>query len=246
MRFESRTWFLVSLVLFAAAIYFWKRGNEYQTRKSRTLPALREKAVTNSPTASAPSASGPIKLLTQLAANPAAPGSLAGVQKTSAQPTRTSPTPPEHVIPYRLSNTTKTLRQLTRSDTAILMRNALIDTAEKTELNIPDYLKAQGASGSYIVQARGPIQAGFRNRLRELGGSVVAYIPNNAYLVTLSAAAAQELGAQPETQAVLPYEPYFKLDGQLLALAVKQEPLLADEWLRVTAFPGAREPPPRT
>jgi hypothetical protein len=44
-----------------------------------------------------------------------------------------------------------------------------------------------------------------------------SYVPNNAYLVRASSAL-RSLGALPETQAVLPWEPYFKLDPALLAL----------------------------
>ena len=55
----------------------------------------------------------------------------------------------------------------------------------------------------------------------------MAYIPNNAYLVRLSAGAAEALATQPEIQAVLPYEPYYKLKAPLLAMALEdgQTPL---------------------
>ena len=82
-----------------------------------------------------------------------------------------------------------------RSDTAILLENALLDTAQPATLAIPDHLRAQGDPGSYVVQARGPIDAGFRSLLKAAGASVVSYIPNNAYLVRASGAVAQQLQA---------------------------------------------------
>ena len=74
------------------------------------------------------------------------------------------------------------------------------------------------------MQARGPIDDAFRSLLKAAGASVVAYIPNNAYLVRASAAMAQQLQSDPRTQAVLPYEPYYKLKHSLLKLAAAQAP----------------------
>ena len=51
---------------------------------------------------------------------------------------------------------------------------------------------------------------------------------------------AQQLQADPRTQAVLPYEPYFKLKPPLLALAVEQQPLPENSTLNVLLFPDAR------
>src|SRR5690348_11628493 len=45
---------------------------------------------------------------------------------------------------YRLTNTTKTLAELVRSDKAVLLENAWIDTGSPLELNIPAVLRAHG------------------------------------------------------------------------------------------------------
>jgi subtilisin family serine protease/subtilisin-like proprotein convertase family protein len=76
--------------------------------------------------------------------------------------------------------------------------------------------------------------------LSAAGASIVAYIPNQAYLVRASQAVAQQLQADPQTQAVLPYEPYFKLGPPLLVLAVEQQPLPANQALNLLLFPDAR------
>ena len=144
-------------------------------------------------------------------------------------------------LAYRLSNTTKPVGQLLRDDKAILLANALVDTARPVSLPIPDSLRAHGDPGSYIVQARGPLDDAFRALLREAGATVVAYIPNNAYLVRMPASVAQQLSAGAQTQTVLPYEPYYKLDAPLLKLAVTDQPLPEGAALNLLLFGDATE-----
>ena len=84
---------------------------------------------------------------------------------------------------YRLSNTKEPITKLMHSDTALLLQNALIDTANGAALSIPESLRAAGDPGSYIVQSRGPLDSAFRTLLKGAGATVVAYVPNNAYLV---------------------------------------------------------------
>src|SRR5206468_974665 len=50
-----------------------------------------------------------------------------------------------------------------------------------------------------------------------------------------------QLAEQPETQTVLPYEPYFKLKPALLELAINQKPLPGNTTLNLLVFPDARE-----
>src|SRR3989442_606329 len=83
--------------------------------------------------------------------------------------------------------------------------------------------------GAYVVQSRGPITDAFRAQLAVAPADIVGYVPNNAYLVRASSAAAQRLAALPGTLSVYPWEPYFKLDPVLLGLAVDQKPLPSGE-----------------
>src|SRR5215831_3611219 len=215
MRLESRTWFGLSLLFLVGAVYFWHRGNEYERSKSH-LPTTRPTALTNLPTATNASRA-PLTLLSQVGSlQSGKPQSQLAIANAGSAPSGPSTSPSStNRIPHRLSNTDQPLRQLTGSDTAILMHNAFIDTARGTDLPIPEHLRAKGDPASYIVQARGTIQAAFRAQLEQAGAQVVAYIPNNAYLVELSGEGAGVLAAKPEVQAVLPYQPYFKLDGKL-------------------------------
>ncbi|HTL54613.1 MAG TPA: S8 family serine peptidase [Candidatus Limnocylindrales bacterium] len=124
-------------------------------------------------------------------------------------------------FPYRLSNTAKTIGELARTDRAILLENALLDTERSLDLPIPECLRAADEPGSYIVQSRAPPDTAFQNLLNHANAKVIAYIPNNAYLVRASAAVATHLTAAPYIQAVIPYEPYYKLQPALLAVALQ-------------------------
>ena len=105
-------------------------------------------------------------------------------------------------------------------------------------LAIPAHLRSTGDPGSYIIQARGPVTAAFRQRLQEAGAAIVSYIPNNAYLVRATSDAVSQIESAAETQGVIPFEPYYKLDSKLLPLAVDQKALAANDFLRLTFFPG--------
>ena len=203
MRWRPFTWLLLSVFFFVAAAYFWRLGDEWAAKKARPAGS----AATNQPGAK------PL-------AKPAAQATAFPILSQSGN-LNTPPLPPKGSVPLnptntarfvnRLSNTTKTVGQLMRSDNAILLQNALIDTAQPTSLGIPEHLRAQGDPGSYIVQSRRALDEDFRALLNEAGAQIVSYIPNNAYLVLASAAAAQKLAGNPQTQSVLPYEPYYKL-----------------------------------
>lgn len=216
-------WFVISLLSLAGALYFWNLGNERQAQK---------RAAHLTPTnggALLPAQPSPKSQL-QLPSQPAA--------KNQAQKAAASAKSP---FPYRLSNTSKTIKQLVRDNKAILLANALIDTANPVKLAIPDSLRASPNSGSYVVQANGPLDDRFRALLAEANATIVSYIPNNAYLVRVSDSGAQSLSANPLTQSVLPYEPYYKLDSSLLKMAVEQTPLPPNTALNVTVFPDAHD-----
>ena len=148
---------------------------------------------------------------------------------------------PTNHLARRLTNTTKTVGQLLRDDHAVLLENALLDTSRPLGFSLPASLQRQGDPGSYIVQARGAVDNGFRASLTAAGATIISYIPNNAYLVRASADTASQLSAQPQTQAVLPYEPVYKLKAGLLGLALDQSPLPPGTRLNLLAFADARD-----
>lgn len=124
-------------------------------------------------------------------------------------------------FPNRLRNTTATLDDLVHRDTAILLRHALVDTASGEPIAIPLRLRAEGDAGAYVIQAKSAVDAALRRSIREVGGQIVSYIPNNALLVRLDESGVARLLADNSVGAVLPFEPYFKFDGELLGRLVK-------------------------
>ncbi len=224
MQRRRSLWFLAGVVCVGIAICLWLRANRGLGKGPETRTAGKQ----NSPSASATSAphtKSPFLMLShQNSASNAAP--------------RTAAASTTNRLAYRLSNTSRPLRQLMRDDKTILLANALIDTRQPLNLSIPDSLRAPAqGGGSYVVQARGPVDDAFRARLQNAGATIVSYIPNNAFLVRVSDAGAQRLAA--DAQAVLPYEPYYKLDTDLLKQVVENRMLGLDTTLRVTLFPDA-------
>ena len=220
MRQRPLFWFAVSLLCFLGAYYCWELGDEWAARRAGAA------ATVSRPQADAPVQQGSLRQL----ARPGARGP-AVVTNLGAKAR----------IAYRLSNTTQSYEQLLRNPKAVLLENTLLDTAQPVNLPIPAFLRAQGAPGAWLVQARKPLDDAFRLLLAQAGASIVSYIPNNAYLVRASEAVARQLEAAPATQAVLPYEPYYKLKSWLLRAAVEQAPLPADCTLRLLLFADARD-----
>lgn len=230
MHLKTRTWAALSLLCFLAGAYLWHLGDE-RARKTSTAPSTNRilpppaGETQHSPAPDAPTARS----------QPAA-------QADAASGSATNPVSPlEPLLAFRLSNTPKTLGDLMRSDRALLLRNALLDTSIPADLQIPEHLRSEGDPGSYVVQARGPLDAAFRDRLQAADAAIISYIPNNAYLVRVSAAGATALRQSPLTQTVVPWEPYYKLDLNLLPFAVQNLPMPDDLNLGVLVFPGERE-----
>ncbi len=228
MRLRPITWFVLSLMFFVAAAIVWHLSNEWQTRRNNNaLPNQRERSVQ------------PAKGGAPNNTNPAQTPRIALLSTPTLSSQKPAATNTSR-FPFRLTNTAKNIDQLAQNGRSVLLRNALIDTETSTDLPIPAHLRAKGDPGSYVVQSRGPLDDAFRVLLRDAGAEIVSYIPKDAYLVRLSAAGAQQLASHPQTQVVLPFEPYYKLDETLLKLAVEEKSLPSETRLNVVLFPGER------
>ena len=229
MRPRPLFWLFLSLLFFIAGFYMWRLADRWEAEK-----------------AAASATQGPegkrSNQYSVFSVQYSAPKAQAGSLNTPPPPPSTLNSQPSTLNPflYRLTNSSKTVGELARSEKAILLENALVDTEQSLALSIPDHLRAQGDHGSYIVQSREALNDAFRARLREVGAAIVSYIPNNAYLVRVSAVGAEQLKAH--AQKVLPYEPYYKLRPSLLKLAVEQTPLPDNSVLNLLLFSDAREP----
>ena len=225
MQLRTRTWVIISVLCFLAAAFFWQLGEWLDTRAKA---GAQFQGTNGSPAATRPDSTATPAPTPPGAAPAAAPATI----KTNSAKAQG-----KDLYPHRLSNTDRSLDDLLHSDEAILLRNALIDSAAPVTLAIPAGLRASGDPGAYIVQARGPITDAFRAQLEAAPAQIVSYVPNNALLVRASSATAQQLKALPGTLAVVPWEPYFKLDPVLLGLAVEQKPLPSGV-LNLLLFPG--------
>ena len=144
MRLKPRVWFLISLLLFAAAICVWQYAEKYAAGHR---PAEKHSATAK---ADALRLQHP-PLAKALAANAAA-------KRKS----------------YRISNTTQSIQQLLHNNHALILRNAWIDTEVPVALNIPAHLRAKGAPGSYLVQADRPLDKDFYAELSKAGASYIS------------------------------------------------------------------------
>lgn len=150
---------------------------------------------------------------------------------------------PDAKFTNRFRNTAASLDELVRHDRALNLRNALVDTESGTPLQLPAGLEAGEDPGAYLVQSRGVLNESLRRQLREAGMEIVSYIPNNAYLVRGSRVAMEQAAASPEVAAVLPFAPAFKLEPQLLDLALADSPAPENQQLIVTVADPANTIP---
>jgi glucuronoarabinoxylan endo-1,4-beta-xylanase len=190
MRSRPFIWILLCLLCLAGAWLLWRQTANTRTRPS-TLPKVAAPAVTTVRSAST------------------APNILAAVSTNGATSAKTNP------FAWRLSNTGKTIGQLVGDRHAILLENAFIDSSQPLNFSIPKNLQSPGDPGAYIVQTRGPIGNAFRALLASAGAQIVSYIPNDAYLVRAPAGVDNGLAGNPLTQAVTPYEPYYKISSSM-------------------------------
>ncbi|MGB0582605.1 MAG: S8 family serine peptidase, partial [Limisphaerales bacterium] len=166
---------------------------------------------------------------------------IATNEPAAAKPKRLESIDRDPMYPHRLNNSYKTPSELFRSETAILLRNALIDTGEDLDkLAIPEHLRAEGDPGSYIVQVAGKSSPAFLQLLARAEAKVVSYIPHNSYLVTANESSIASLRKSPFVRAAVPYEPYYKLDRRLLPVAIDQKAMERGKLVRLALFPGTR------
>ena len=230
MRSRPIFWFIISLLCLGGAGYFWHLGNRLEEQKRAAGQSTNEAGATpaSSPATNQPQSS---------AATPTpSPASITASRAVAPNPGGTN-----H-LDYRITNTARPMRQLERDDRVLNLENALLETTDgRIALDIPDSLRAKPDSGSYIVQAVNPLDDDFRSLLKNAGAEIVSFIPNNAYLVRMPAAAAAQVEASPLTQALVDYEPYYKLKWPLLKFAADGSELPGGTRLNVLLFSDTQQ-----
>jgi YVTN family beta-propeller protein len=217
MRSNFRFWLALSLLLGAGAMLVWFKG---RPDKATAVEAV--------------AWGQPQKQALRMPALMTTPSVLAATGGAATKHTGTKSLTEK----YQLKNVEQSIETLQPVQSAILMKNALIDTRQPVELNIPAELRAGENPGAYIVQANSAPTAEFQKALKDAGAEIVAYVPNNAFLVKAENNVAANVRTLPNVNSVLAYEPYYKLDLRLMKFAVDRETMPNDAWLRVTFFPG--------
>ncbi|MGE4181103.1 MAG: S8 family serine peptidase, partial [Limisphaerales bacterium] len=233
MRIRTRTLLMIGVLAFVATAVLWRLGGARFSVLRGIDTARTESPVPLQSTLSNLVAPRVAVLPASLPAV-AGPGTVPALGAGSESKAST-----ERPATLRLTNTDRPVDALSRDDKALVLRNAFIDTASGTPLRIPEHLKAAEEPGAYLVQARSAISPEFQEALRQAGTRFVSYVPVNAYLVAATAAQAERVRQLPLVGAVVPFEPYFKLEPALLDRAVRDEVLGEDQRLTVTLLPGA-------
>src|SRR4029077_6255210 len=129
MRWRPWMWLSLSMLCFVAAVYFWHLGNQWAAEKAAHPANSNTNQAQPAEPRTKPSAAAHAWPLHQ----PQVLLSEAGTVKTPsvAKPQNTNRT---SQTAYRLSNTKAPITRLMHSDTALLLQNALIDTANGTAL----------------------------------------------------------------------------------------------------------------
>jgi len=222
-RWRPLAWLVVSVVCFIAAMYFWRLGDQWQAQKpGQSNATVPPDAPTN------PAVNSTLRMKsTSVQFASTAPVIALNPSATNAVRAKST-----NAFPYRLSNSTQKISELSRNSHAILLENALIDTTSSQALAIPDSLRSHGDPGAFLVQADRPMNDALRAQIIGAGATIVSYIPNNAYLVTCSEAVAAQLGGR---FTVLPWEPYYKVKASLMPAALSGQSVAA---VNVAVFPG--------
>lgn len=115
-----------------------------------------------------------------------------------------------------------------RDGSHLQLRYATFDP-KQGEPEIPAYLRSTAEERLWIVQfAATPTQAD-RDAVRDAGGLVHGYLPDNAYVVRMSGATKAAVGTLPTVRWVGAYQPAFRLCPELRAgLAAGSLPAVAE------------------
>ncbi|MBT5706523.1 MAG: S8 family serine peptidase, partial [Verrucomicrobia bacterium] len=240
-RLSSGTWFLISLMLLALGAFFWLWGD--RIRAQRNAPAIQPDIVFTNGQVNFPNLGKPkYHLVTQIQEKTLKSAFSSPVPTSPVQTSSQAVVAADPRFPYRLRNTVKTVGDLSKTETAILLNNATIDSSSEVPIWVPDHLRASEKTESYLLQSVGPFDQVFDEAsLKHLGITKVAYIPHNTWIVRMTPEMSQRIKGFRGTQAVLPFDPYFKLSDQLLEFAVMQADIPGLVTLQLTLFKGEEE-----
>ncbi|MEW6534147.1 MAG: S8 family serine peptidase [Candidatus Auribacterota bacterium] len=134
-------------------------------------------------------------------------------------------------------------------DEHIFLRRSHINTRFHDRTKIPRQLRTRFAN-RFIIQFSDTIDESWINQLNDAGITLVSYIPENAYIITMQEDEPIDWSQFPFVTWAGPYEAYYKLSDEIIAKIEEQQdvqPTEADQEfpeiisLNVLFFPGEEE-----
>ncbi|MCJ2511828.1 MAG: S8 family serine peptidase, partial [Candidatus Thermoplasmatota archaeon] len=107
---------------------------------------------------------------------------------------------------------------------AIHVNGMVIDTSEgEPEISADLRLEAyrSDVDGHYLVQFLGPVKEEWKQDIERLGGRVLSYIPNDAFIVQLDGELLDDVQSLREVQWLGVYQPAYKIRPALLEMSGK-------------------------
>jgi hypothetical protein len=143
-----------------------------------------------------------------------------------------------------LFNSMRSIKELRKPDSrAILLRNAIIDTAAAVETGksivVPDKFKAPEGTEYYIVQFDRAVSDEDRVALEKVGAEICHYVPHSAYTVRVAPGNLDAVRAISGVFFIEPYHPYFKMSGAVLAHSTGLSDEMTNTTFNVMSFRGA-------
>ena len=114
---------------------------------------------------------------------------------------------------YAISLDGKSLAKVAEAEPLLKLRYAGFDPL-KGQPDFPEELSARSTAGkhAYIVQFVAQPLEEFRAALRDIGGRIFIYLPDNAYIVHLDGEQAAQVAELPFVRWIGRYQPAYKLD----------------------------------
>jgi len=100
---------------------------------------------------------------------------------------------------------------------------------------VPALLRGNAATQLWIVQFEGAPTDARREAVRQAGGEVLSYLPDNAYVVRMESGAAASVRLQGEVRFVDRYHPAYRLEAELRDALVAAQPIPTQRYYIVVA-----------
>jgi hypothetical protein len=115
---------------------------------------------------------------------------------------------------YAVSLDGETVRRVAEAKTTLDFQYQPFDPKVRIP-SLPDALKARPGNELFVVQFETQALDAYREAIRGAGGTIVSYIPNNAYVVRMDESAKAAIEGMGFVRYVGAYEPAFRIDPRV-------------------------------